>query len=854
VGKVTDYLLEIIRKHLQDRRIVVWYDPEHAYADLVHDLAFSDVAILRYENSFFRLREQLEPFLEFVDERGQLVFDGEGRQVLIYVPMARSATAHALVEAECVGTFLEPGANPWLRNTRLAVIAQRFFKDADPARAAEISRQVEQNALSLRDLDAIAEHGQISTGALELIFKVRSTEEIALLFASSDSRDQEIAGRKALPDLAALLEADLGLKVSADTVGGARTTLRHRLLLTDLVASLPSGIVPEQISLTELPSRPAHREAARRICVNWRNRHDLRTSYAEAAKVVEQGVLSSRLVLPPESLTNVETFSFVEDTLLKDAQKRLLAGAAAAVADLATYRKQLFWSTFDGAYQIRWLLLETAAGLRSVAGRVRDELRSTKTASAMLEAYTRPENPWSLLDTLHRHLERQYTRFDPELRDDHLVFEQVVHEARRTYVDAVASCTEAFVTALEDSGFDVTRFQRQRELFSRYVATSGGKRAYVLVDALRFEMAREMVGDLDEHLEATLVPALAQLPTITTVGMAALLPRAQHGMELVEAGRGVAVRIDGIVLANRAARIKILGEAFGGVVTDLKLNDLGKPSKNLKGAIQKAGLIVVTSQEIDRWGEDAEDEDETRRYMDEVLDKLRRGIRQLAQLGATEIVVAADHGYLFAESLGDDRLLDPPNGTEVDRHRRVWIGRGGHTPPNCIRVSSARVGLGGDLELVWPRGYAGFRATGSRVYFHGGPSLQEIVIPVVVIRVHPLRPETPGSVAITGAPRLVTTRFCTVTLVYTLGLIASEEHRVKVVARAAGKEVGQAVAAKYGYDEDAGEITLRHNEENTATLMLQVGPGTKSVSIHVLDAAERVELDRKGDIPVRITL
>jgi hypothetical protein len=429
-----------------------------------------------------------------------------------------------------------------------------------------------------------------------------------------------------------------------------------------------------------------------------------------------------------------------------------------------------------------------------------------------------------------------------------------MYEARRTYIDTVASWTESFVDALEDSAFGSVGFLRQREIFSRHIGSSACKRAYVLVDALRFEMAREMVEGLSEHLETALVPALAQLPTITAVGMAALLPRAQHRMDLAEAGKGVVVKIDGVALANRAARMKFLREALGSSVVDLKLNDLSKPSRSLKEAIQGADLIVVTSQEIDRWGEDAEEEDEARRYMDEVLDKLRRGALQLANLGVTEIVVAADHGYLFAESLGNDRLIDVPNGIEFDRHRRVWIGRGGHTPPNCIRVSAAQVGLGGDLELVWPRGYAGFRTPGSRVYFHGGPSLQEMVIPVAMIRARAGQPETPGKVEITGAPRLITTRFCSLTLVYTEGLIGPEKRRVKVLVRASGKEVGQAVAAKYGYDEDTSEITLHHNEENTTTLMLQVDSRTKSVSIYVLDASGQVELDRRGDIPVRIAL
>jgi hypothetical protein len=65
-----------------------------------------------------------------------------------------------------------------------------------------------------------------------------------------------------------------------------------------------------------------------------------------------------------------------------------------------------------------------------------------------------------------------------------------------------------------------------------------GKTAYIYiwVDALRYEMARELVQTLGAERDITLTPALAAVPTITEIGMAALLPGAQHAT-LVTAGR-----------------------------------------------------------------------------------------------------------------------------------------------------------------------------------------------------------------------------------------------------------------------------------------------------------------------------
>src|SRR5439155_13631710 len=108
--------------------------------------------------------------------------------------------------------------------------------------------------------------------------------------------------------------------------------------------------------------------------------------------------------------------------------------------------------------------------------------------------------------------------------------------------------------------------------------------------------------------------------------------------------------------------------AITGQVAVLKLNDLMKPTKKRQQEITEADVLLVTSQEIDRRGEETGDEEEARRFMDEVLEKLRRGIRRLASLGVHHIVIAADHGHLFVEELDDAMKIDSPGGQTVDLH------------------------------------------------------------------------------------------------------------------------------------------------------------------------------------------
>src|SRR5258708_4661187 len=119
MGKITDHLLSLVEKQVRDRGIVVWYDPDQAYARIVQDLVLPDGTVLRYQNGFFELREQMEPFLEFVNGTGHPKAEAViPPKLLVYVPRERTETPYALIEAETAGIVIEPGANPWQRNTR----------------------------------------------------------------------------------------------------------------------------------------------------------------------------------------------------------------------------------------------------------------------------------------------------------------------------------------------------------------------------------------------------------------------------------------------------------------------------------------------------------------------------------------------------------------------------------------------------------------------------------------------------------------------------------------------------------------------------------------------------------------
>ncbi|MGM0488860.1 MAG: hypothetical protein ACQESR_19140 [Planctomycetota bacterium] len=170
MGKVTEELVKLITKQVDERGIVVWYDPERAYGEVAASLTPPDTTVLQYSDGFFELRHRIDPFLEFIEEDGS-VRDGADipPRLVVYVPRDRGETQYALIEVEAAGVVMEPGANTWQRNTRLKVLAERVFKRIAPDRAPEITRRVDEGTVNVAELDWLSDQSG-ALGAVKLVF------------------------------------------------------------------------------------------------------------------------------------------------------------------------------------------------------------------------------------------------------------------------------------------------------------------------------------------------------------------------------------------------------------------------------------------------------------------------------------------------------------------------------------------------------------------------------------------------------------------------------------------------------------------------------------------------------------
>lgn len=865
---VTNTLLNTLVQHVQNSGTVVWYDPQNAYSDVASTLTpdvVSGAVVHRYrpERGFLALRRELEASWKG-DQPPKLV---------IYVRLARSECRNALVEYEVAGVVLRPGQLAPDQNTSLAFIARQALPQVFPAaKVEELVAQVEAGQLSLGELDELAAKGlEGQSGVIVTLFGTGNAPEAALRFLSDSDIDKSVEERNAAASLAALLSQALGVPFSAaEGLPALRRRVARQILMTDFIGSL-GGDIPQSLSTYALAEQPAARQAAVNLAQQWRNRLDCAESYCLLSASVARDIGVENMTIPLNALARCQTFRAAEVLLQTAIEEALRKKPTGRLVEFVSSRLEGFWSGQDPLLKTRWEVILAAGRVLLATAGIDNALKAKGwSAESLVARYAfgeADEEPWCGLDLAQRHLERDFHRFelDPQ---QHKSLLQLVSQARRRYADTSSTLASHFCRAYAEAKFELAQLIHQTDIFSGAAASAAddSRWAYILVDALRYEMARELVGVLDSEWDAQLVPALAVPPTITEVGMAALMPGADRGMTIATLAGKLTPLVDGQALRTRQDRVTHFEKAAAAKSVTVKLEQLAPlTSRHLAQQLADSQIILVTAtEEIDGLCET--NPALARRMLDDVLNQLRRGIKTLFAQGVDRAVVTADHGYLFGDEIFPGQTIDPPGGETVSLKRRVWVGKGGASIPGTLRQPLSAFGIGGDLELVTPQNLAIFKVPGGSVsYFHGGLSLPELVIPLLTISSAAAQSKEVGArIAWTltlGSPA-ITTRFLSVTVAgKSMELLPAEPPAVSVEVRAGDQTISVPISATYGFQEATRDVQLKAVPEdplqiasNTITLQITDLAAVTTLTVHLLDADTGISLQRIEKVPFEISL
>jgi len=304
----------------------------------------------------------------------------------------------------------------------------------------------------------------------------------------------------------------------------------------------------------------------------------------------------------------------------------------------------------------------------------------------------------------------------------------------------------------------------QRSFFQTYVRPYREKDQTVFViisDALRYEAAMEFAERMTSENRYTTESnaLLASLPSYTQLGMASLLPGSEVKIHPEEKGEA---SVDGLSATGTKAREEILKRASEGRGRALQAENFLEMNTKTEGRtlMKDYDLIYIFHNTIDKTGDGVTTEAKTVEAVEQAFDELTQIVKKIININGSNILLTADHGFLFQQDQIDEGDLIPyPAAQEwIIQNRRYAIGREIKASAQNKIFTAAQLGLPGDWQCSFPLSLGRYPVQGSgKRYVHGGVSLQEVVVPVV--RISKKRADDTGRVQVEfiNVPAKITT-------------------------------------------------------------------------------------------------
>jgi hypothetical protein len=423
---------------------------------------------------------------------------------------------------------------------------------------------------------------------------------------------------------------------------------------------------------------------------------------------------------------------------------------------------------------------------------------------------------------------------------------------RRGYLRATDRIGCAFSELLaHDESRELLTMPTAGEIVLAELERSQVPTALVFLDACRLDLGQRLAGLLntgEPTRRAEVFVALAPVPSRTPLGMAFALPVKRNKLRVEFATDRNSFRIETVNfdgdLTQAEQRRKWL-TANWKVKTFLTVAEV-LDSDKLRRSRRPPRLIVVHGAEFDATGHEGQLQ---LTGATDHLERYAKAIRRLREVGFSRVIVATDHGFFHWQPEKDEVEETKPTGELLWTSRRAIVGLGLHHPtavPLPVMQS--------DLEVMVPRSVNAFKTYGGLGFFHGGATLQELIIPVVVVQ----WPAKASKVSVVLKPVVQ---------------IISETPRVQVEAGIGGmtlfgpdeKQLARRVLVKVR-DLATGKLVFKHSEPVTvepggepATVQLELVepkpslPYGTPLGIVVLDADDeeilaREEITLKVDI------
>lgn len=694
---------EFLERRFTKQRVVFWHDPSGDYDVEVDALALDDVTTIRVANDEFVVKHRLlhvEPDGKFLVYRSGAVPDGIGNWLLDLELAYGVFTADRASLAQQELGLSGDGVG------EVITAHEKFFRATKRVQSLEVLLDANDEGRLLQAKMSAVLLGQREHSLLEITR--------TLLIENAAGADAKFAG---------LVEYDLddflwqgvasiyGYSSASPSIDDFVLWM-FREALAGFDSEEPGGLRNIQLDFGSF-------------------RYDIRSQQA----MID---LARRASHNLDFATTIESTDFrdlVDNDLFEEVERAIISGLARGVADrtmtareaaeVVRARQSSIWIE---RYRTLYDAILAASELLAAISALDVSMQSFD------DGLARYRSEWFRVDQLYRHFiyAVRTTEYAGPLE---VLREQVESFYTNQFLFTLGAAWQQQVDGVTQWNSEMLR--PQAAFYADHVAaiTRDGRRKAVVIisDALRYEVADELGSRIrgEDRFDAELGAVLGVLPSYTQLGMAALLPHTTLGYS----GKGDLVDVDGQPSAGTANRAKILAAVKGMAIPAEDL--LALPRDEIRELYQDHQVMYVYHNRIDAIGDKQGTERQVFEAAGDALRELVGLVKKLANANATNIIVTADHGFLFQDSaIGEvGYLSEAPQGDELAvQARRYVLGRGLKADPAFTRFTSEQVGLVSDYEVLIPKSIHRLRLKGSGARFvHGGASLQEVVVPVLTI-------------------------------------------------------------------------------------------------------------------------
>jgi hypothetical protein len=720
--RIADYIREqVLESRLKQKQALVVYDAAGRYRDIALSLDSEKVRVIDASESIIEAREYA---MEALMGRGTQ--PEKKPYVLVYVPTAPPADE----DARCGDYFSALAeAGDWFPKSDGDSYLELCLQ-AKPDFGTRVRELFAGGVPPFEAVDAIGDGGgQFPRLKTELGCESNAEILVTLLVPHEGQEAHLKFGGSCRKESLDFLSGIISFQPKKATASWSiiQSELWRYVLFSEFVFDLPEA-PPD--SLSTVPTAPRDTvDLVNRVCASLREGARTRPFYIEESEKVAAELALEKEMAGVRDLGLRDTFSFEERSFLAGYIDALRAEDFARAETIANARKDSIWVQ-ESDRQLLWTLAERLLELLRGMADFNRELDEAKIDTAgLISFYT---GRGYRLDQRYRYFEETLTEIDHDSED----LDQLVEDCRQSYRGCVDRLQRKFITAVKASGWPAPGLPAAGGLFDSKIkpllADKGAKVAVLWVDALRYELAVALNEALSGTHKTALQAVCGALPSITPVGMASLLPDAASKLNLRKKGDKLVPHLGDRPLPGASERVAVLAGEYGDRFLDVSLDELIKNrlTKTTQDRFSHKALVLVRYHRIDQHGEGHAPD--LFRMIKSHTDNLLKAVRRLADLGYNDIFLFTDHGFMVFPERHYGNKATKPDGNWVLAKERVLAGSGVENP-ETVRFTAQELGVAGEVEhLVFPKTLATF--TEGVLYYHGGLSVQECVIPALHIR------------------------------------------------------------------------------------------------------------------------